>query len=180
VPNSVTSRDDEEEPRPGAVLFVYTWDLALAILAIFGALTPFAGAVATRTGGAASLPLAAQVIAAVSSASYAATLIIVAALLTRKRAWVRQTQIGTLGTAIALAAISLVVGAIVGNGVDATGLVGTLIFVLLDALAIVIMTERRVVSWYDQTATIPVYVWATLAIWIGGSIMIIVLAALAR
>jgi hypothetical protein len=180
VPNSVTSREDEGEPRPGAVLFVYTWDLALAILAIFGALAPFAGGVATGTGGAASLPLAAQVVAAVSSASYAAILIIVAALLTRKRAWVRQTQIGTLGTAIALAAISLVVGAIVGNGVDATGLVVTLIFVLLDALAIVIMTERRVVSWYDENATIPAYVWATLTIWIGGSIMIIVLAALAR
>jgi hypothetical protein len=176
----VTSRDDGAEPLPGAVLFVYTWDLALAILAIFGALAPFSGGLATSAGGTASLPLAAQVIAAVSSASYAATLIIVAALLTRKRAWVRQTQIGTLGTAIALAAISVVVGAIVGNGVDATGLVVTLIFVLLDALAIVIMTERRVVSWYDQTATIPVYVWATLALWIGGSVMIIVLAALAR
>jgi len=180
VPNSVTSRDDEQERRPGAVLFVYTWDLALAILALFGALAPFAGGVATGTGGTASLPLAAQVVAAVSSASYAATLIIVASLLTRKRAWVRQTQIGTLGTAIALAAISVAVGAIVGNGVDATGLVVTLIFVLLDALAIVIMTERRVVTWYDQTATVPVYVWATLGLWIGGSVMIIVLAALAH
>ena len=180
MPNSVTSRDDEQERRPGAVLFVYTWDLALAILALFGALAPFAGGVATATGGTASLPLAAQVIAAVSSASYAATLIIVASLLTRKRAWVRQTQIGTLGTAIALAAISVVVGAVVGNGVDVTGLVVTLIFVLLDALAIVIMTERRVVTWYDQTATVPVYVWATLGLWIGGSVMIIVLAALAR
>jgi hypothetical protein len=180
VPNSLTSRDAEQERRPRALLFVYTWDLALAILAIFGALAPFAGGVATSTGGTASLPLAAQVIAAVSSASYAATLIIVASLLTRKRTWVRQTQIGTLGTAIALAAISVAVGAIVGNGVDATGLIVTLIFVLLDALAIAIMTERRVVSWFDQTATIPVYVWATLALWIGGSIMIIVLAALAR
>jgi hypothetical protein len=180
VPNSVTSRDDEQERRPGAVLFVYTWDLALAILALFGALAPFAGGLATGTGGTASLPLAAQVIAAVSSASYAATLIIVASLLTRKRAWVRLTQIGTLGTAIALAAISLAVGAIVGNGVDATGLIVTLIFVLLDALAIVVMTERRVVTWYDQTATVPVYVWATLGLWIGGSVMIIVLAALAR
>ena len=180
MPNSVTSRDDEQERRPGAVLFVYTWDLALAILALFGALAPFAGGVATGTGGTASLPLAAQVIAAVSSASYAATLIIVASLLTRKRAWVRQTQIGTLGTAIALAAISLGVGAIVGNGVDVTGLIVTLIFVLLDALAIVIMTERRVVTWYDQTATVPVYVWATLGLWIAGSVMIIVLAALAR
>ena len=162
------------------MLFVYTWDLALAILALFGALAPFAGGVATATGGTASLPLAAQVIAAVSSASYAATLIIVASLLTRKRAWVRHTQVGTLGTAIALAAISVAVGAVVGNGVDATGLVVTLIFVLLDALAIVIMTERRVVSWYDQTATIPAYVWVTLALWIGGSVMIIIMAALAR
>jgi hypothetical protein len=42
------------------------------------------------------------------------------------------------------------------------------------------MTERRVVTWYDQTATVPVYVWATLGLWIGGSVMIIVLAALAR
>ena len=162
------------------MLFVYTWDLALAILALFGALAPFAGGVATGSGGTATLPLAAQVIAAVSSASYAATLIIVASLLTRKRAWVRQTQIGTLGTAIALAAISVVVGAIVGNGVDSTGLIVTLIFVLLDALAIVVMTERRVVTWYDQQASIPVYVWATFVLWVGGSVMIIVIAALAH
>jgi len=176
----VTAREEEQERRPGAVLFVYTWDLALAILALFGALAPFAGGVATGSGGTATLPLAAQVIAAVSSASYAATLIIVASLLTRKRAWVRQTQIGTLGTAIALAAISVVVGAIVGNGVDSTGLIVTLIFVLLDALAIVVMTERRVVTWYDQQASIPVYVWATFVLWVGGSVMIIVLAALAH
>jgi hypothetical protein len=180
VPNSVTSRDEEKEHRPGAVLFVYTWDLALAILALFGALAPFAGGVATASGGTASLPLAAQVIAAVSSASYAATLIIIASLLTRKRAWVRLTQIGTLATAIALAAISVVVGAIVGNGVDVTALIVTLIFVLLDALAIVIMTERRVVTWYDGSASVPFYVWATLVLWVGGSLMIILLAALAH
>ena len=63
VPNSVTARDDEQERRPGAVLFVYTWDLALAILALFGALASFAGGVATSTGGTASLPLAVQIIA---------------------------------------------------------------------------------------------------------------------
>lgn len=176
----MTSRDEEQEHRPGAVLFVYTWDLALAILALFGALAPFAGGVATGSGGTATLPLAAQVIAAVSSASYAATLIIIASLLTRKRAWVRLTQIGTLGTAIALAAVSVAVGAIVGNGVDVTALIVTLIFVLLDALAIVIMTERRVVGWYDQSASVPFYVWATLALWVGGSLMIIILAAIAH
>lgn len=180
MPNSITSREDEQERRPGAVLFVYTWDLVLAILALIGTLAPFAGGLATSAGGTATLPLAAQVIAAVSSASYAATLIIVASLLTRKRAWVRQTQIGTLGMAISLAAVSVVVGAIVGNGVDAPALIVTLIFVLLDALAIVIMTERRVVSFYNQSASVPVYVWATLALWVGGSAMIIILAAVAR
>ena len=176
MPNSVTSRDDEQEHRPGAVLFVYTWDLALAILALFGALAPFAGAVQSSTG-AKQIPLVAQVIAAVSSASYAATLIIIAALLTRRRAWVRLTQIGTLGTAIFLAAISIAVGALVGNGIGPTALLVTLFFVLLDALAIVVMTERRVVSWYDQRASIPVYVWATLVLWIGGSVTTIVVSA---
>jgi hypothetical protein len=176
VPNSVTSRDDEQEHRPGAVLFVYTWDLALAILALFGALAPFAGAVQSSTG-AKAIPLAAQVIAAVSSASYAATLIIIASLLTRPRAWVRLTQIGTLGTAIILAAISIAVSALVGNGIGLTALLVTLFFVLLDVLAIVVMTERRVVSWYDQRASIPVYVWATLVLWVGGSLMTIVVSA---
>jgi hypothetical protein len=160
VPNSVTARDDEQERRPGAVLFVYTWDLALAILALFGALAPFAGAVQTGSGKTAAIPLV--------------------ALLTRKRAWVRLTQIGTLATAMGLAAISIVVGAIVGNGVDAPALIVTLIFVLLDALAIVIMTERRVVHFYDQVASIPAYVWATLGLWVGGSVMTIVIDAVAH
>ena len=176
----MTSRGDEQGHRPGAVLFVYTWDLALAILALFGALASFAGGVATGSGRTATLPLGVQVIAAVSAACFAATLIIIASLLTRKQAWVRLTQIGTLASAIALAAISVVVGAIVGNGVDVPGLIVTLIFLLMDALAIVIMTERRVVSFYDQTAGVPIYVWATLAVWIGGQLMIIVVSALAH
>lgn len=173
----MTARDEEQERRPGAVLFVYTWDLALAILALFGALAPFAGGVAS-SAGVKPLPLAAQIIAAVSSASYAATLIIVASLLTRKRTWVRLTQIATLATAIALAAISILASAVAGNGIELTPLLVTLFFVLLDALAIVVMTERRVVSWYDQVASIPVYVWATLVLWVGGSAMIIVIDAI--
>lgn len=177
MPNSVTSRDDEQEHRPGAVLFVYTWDLALAILALFGALAPFAGAVQS-SHGVKPLPLSFQVIAAVSSAAYAATLIIIAALLTRRRAWVRLTQIGTLSAAIALAAVSIAVGAIVGNGIDVTPLLVTLFFVLLDALAIVVMTERRVVGWYDQRASVPVYVRATLVLWVGGSITTIIVGAI--
>jgi hypothetical protein len=179
VSNSATAREDEQERRPAAVIFVYTWDLLLAILALFGALAPFAGGVQSSTG-IKELPLAAQVIAAVSSASYAATLIIIAALLTRRRAWVRHAQIGTLAAAIALAAISIVVGSIVGNGIELTALLVTLFFVLLDALAIVVMTERHVVDWYDQAAAVPVYVWATLVLWVGGSAMIIVLDVILR
>jgi hypothetical protein len=174
VPNSVTSRDEEQEHRPGAVLFVYTLDLVVAILALFETLAPFAGGVQTSTGVKA-LPLAVQVIFAVSTASYAATLIIVAALLTRRQAWVRTTQIGTLGIAIALAAISNLVLAVSGNSGGLPALLGTLIFVLLAAFAILIMTERRVVSWYVESAPIPVYVWATLALWVAGSGVNIVL-----
>ena len=51
---------------------------------------------------------------------------------------------------------------------------------LLDALAIVVMTERRVMTWYDEPGSIPVYVWATLVLWVAGSLMIIVLAAIAH
>ncbi len=179
MPNSVTSREDEQERRPTAVLFVYTWDLALAILALFGTLAPFAGGVESSTG-VKQLPIAAQVVGAVSSASYAATLIIIAALLTRRRAWVRQTQVGTLGAAIALAAISVIVGALDGNGIDAVALLVTLFFVVLDALAIIVMTDRRVVSWYDERARIPLYVWATLVLWVAGSTVIIVVGAALR
>jgi hypothetical protein len=176
VPNSVTSRDEEQEHRPAAVLYVYTWDLLLVILALLETLAPFAGAVQSSTG-AKALPFAAQVIEAVSAAAFAATLIILAALLTRRHAWVRIVQIGTLATHIGLAVISELVLAVSGNSAGLPGLLGTLLFALLDVLAIVVMTDRRVVSWYDQKAPIPVYVWATLVLWVGGEGLNIVLDA---
>jgi hypothetical protein len=178
VANSVTARDEEqqEQRRPGAVLFVYTWDLALAILALFVTLAPFAGAVQSSSG-AKALPLAAQIIEAVAYAAFAATLIILASLLTRRHAWIRTAQIVTFATQITLAAISEVVLAISGNSAGLPGLLGTLILVLLDVLAIAIMTDRRVMSWYDRPAPIPVYVWATLGLWVAGSGVNIVLDA---
>jgi hypothetical protein len=158
------------------VLYVYTWDLILVILAFLVTLAPFAGAVQSSSG-AKALPFTAQVIEAVSSAAFGATLIILAALLTRRQAWVRTVQVGTLATHITLAILSEVVLAISGNSAGVPGLLGTLLFVLLDGLAILIMTDRRVVSWYDQKAPIPVYVWATLVLWVGGSSLNIVLDA---
>jgi hypothetical protein len=86
-------------------------------------------------------------------------------------------QIGTFVTQIALAAVSEVVLAVSGNSAGLPGLLGTLILVLLDVLAIAIMTDRRVVGWYDRPAAIPVYVWATLGIWVAGSGVNIVLDA---
>jgi hypothetical protein len=176
VPNSMTARDEEQEHRPGAVLYVYTWDLILVILAFLVTLAPFAGAVQSSSG-VQPLPFSAQVIEAVSSAAFAATLIILASLLTRRHAWVRIVQIGTLVTHITLAILSEVVLAISGNSAGVPGLLGTLLFVLLDGLAILIMTDRRVVTWYDKPAPIPVYVWAVLVLWIGGSGLNIVLDA---
>ncbi len=176
MPNSVTSRQDEQERRPAAVLYVYTLDLLLVILALLETLAPFAGAVQSSTG-AKPLPLAAQVIDAVAAASFAATLIILAALLTRRHAWVRTVQIGTLLTQVAFAVISEVVLALVGNGSGLPGLLGTLILVLLDVLAILVMTDRRVAGWYVAPARIPVYVWATLGLWVAGSGVNIVLDA---
>ena len=67
--------------------------------------------------------------------------------------------------------------AVSGNSAGLPGLLGTLILALLDVLAIAIMTDRRVVSWYDQPAAIPVYVWATLGLWVAGSSVNIVLDA---
>lgn len=177
VANSVTSRGEEQhEHRPGAVLYVYTWDLLLVILALLVTLAPFAGAVQSSSG-AKPLPFAAQVIEAVSSAAFAATLIILASLLTRRHAWVRIVQIGTLATHIGLALISEIVLAISGNSAGVPGLLGTLLFILLDGLAILVMTDKRVVSWYDKPAPIPVYIWATLVLWVGGSGLNIVLDA---
>jgi hypothetical protein len=178
VANSVTARDEEqqEQRRPGAVLYVYTWDLALAILALFVTLAPFAGAVESSSG-AKALPFAAQIIEAVAYAAFAATLIILASLLTRRHAWIRTVQIGTFVTQIALAAVSEVVLAASGNSAGLPGLLGTVILALLDVLAIAIMTDRRVVSWYDKPSAVPVYVWATLGIWVAGSSVNIVLDA---
>jgi hypothetical protein len=118
----MTARDEEreQEHRPGAVLYVYTWDLILVILALLVTLAPFAGAVQS-SAGVQPLPFYAQVIEAVSSAAFAATLIILAALLTRRHAWVRILQIGTLATHIALAIISEVVLAISGNSAGVRG-----------------------------------------------------------
>ena len=170
-------QDRPETQRPWAVLIVYSWDLVLAILAVFGALAAFAGGLAVGATATVGLPLPVQLVAALASASYAATLLIVASLLTRRSRWVRTMQITTLSVAIALAALSLIVGYATSSGIALGGLLGTILFMLLDLLVIVIMTERRVVAWYADLSAAPRYLLATLGVWAAGEIALIVLSA---
>src|SRR5215472_4634728 len=123
--------DAADQRRPAAVLIVYSWDLLRAILALFGVLASFSGGVAVGTRQVA-LALPVQIVAALSSAAFAATLMIVASLLTRRRLWVRRVQMVTLGAAIGLAALSLVVGYATASGIELGGLLGTVLFMLLD------------------------------------------------
>jgi hypothetical protein len=174
------ARGEESERRPGAVLIVYSWDLVLAILALFGALASFAGGIAVGATATVGLPLPVQVVAALASAAYAATLLIVASLLTRRSRWVRTMQITTLAIAISLAALSLLVGYATGQRIELGGLLGTVLFMLLDALAIVIMTERRIAYWYAEEAKTPRYVLVTLGFWSLSESAFIALAGVLR
>ena len=154
---------DQTEQRPTLVLIVYCWDIVLGILAIFGAMAALGGqvAVGTRT---VTVPLPLQILDALSSASYAAVLIMVASLLTRPRQWIRRLQIVTLTIAVALAAISLLLAWITG-GLGTVPFLVSLLFVLLDLFAIVIMTERRITTWYAEPGPTPRYAAAALAFW---------------
>jgi hypothetical protein len=170
---------ENEQHRPAAVLFVYSWDLVLAILALFGALAPFAGGLSIGQVSV-NLPLGVQVLAAVASAAYAVTLIMVASMLTRRSSWIRSIQIATFCVAIALAAISIIVGYAAGIGVETPALLVTILFVLVDILAVVVMTERRVVDWYSAPGQAPRYLLGALGIWAAGSTVFVVLELVLR
>ncbi|HKR99253.1 MAG TPA: hypothetical protein VJU79_07035 [Candidatus Dormibacteraeota bacterium] len=169
----------EEETRPAAVLAVYTWDMLLAILAVFQALAPFAGAVVNSRGETVPLSLPVQILLALSSAASAATLIIVASLLTRRRRWVRLMQMVVMGVSIALAAISLLVDVLIGADLPLASVLLTLLILLLDLLALVLMTERRLVAWYREPGAPPRYITGTVLFWVlSGCAAIGLLAAL--
>jgi hypothetical protein len=166
----------EKEQRPAIILAVYTWDMLLALLALLAALAAFGGqaAVGTRT---VDVSLAEQVLAAVSAGSRAALLIILATLLTRRYRWVRRAQIATLATAIGLGAGSLLVAALPGQGLEPVSALTSILFLLLDAIAIVAMTGHRVVAWYGGAGSAPRYVTGTIGFWAITSVVLIVLQA---
>ena len=166
----------QSEQRPTLVLAVYCWDMLLGILAVFGALAALGGQVAVGTRLVA-LPLVLQVVDAMSSAAYAAVLVMIASLLTRPAVWVRQVQIVTMATAIVLAGLSLLAAGVTG-GLAVVPLLVSLLFVLFDVLAIVIMTERRITTWYVEPGRTPRYVIGALAFWAMSSVALIVVDAL--
>jgi len=170
---------EADERRPAAVLAVYSWDLLRAIGALFGAIAPFAGGLRSGTQ-AVKLGLPVQITGALASASFAATLLILASLLTRRQAWVRRLQIATMATAVALAGVSLAVGYATASGIELGGLFGTLLFMLLDALTIMIMTERGVTAWYGEAATTPRYALGTYGFWALSGCALVAISATLR
>ena len=161
-----------------AIILVYSWNMLLALLALLGALAAFGGqaTVGSRT---VDVSLAEQILAALSSAAFAALLIIMATLLTRRHRWVRIAEIATLGTAIALGAVSLLLAAVLpGQGLSASALTALLVLVV-DAAAIVAMTGPRVQAWYAVGGVrAPRYISGTIVFWAASSAVLVLLQAL--
>jgi hypothetical protein len=167
----------EEERRPASILAIYTWDMLLALLALLGALAAFGGQ-ATVGNRTVNVSLAEQVLAAVESASFAALLIILATLLTRRQRWVRVAQMATLGIAVVLGAVSLLLSAVLpGQGLQVSALTALLVLVV-DLAAIVALTAPRVAGWYNVSGRVPRYITATIGFWAASSAVVILLQSL--
>jgi hypothetical protein len=177
--DSAQSTEEQTQQRPTLVLLVYSWDMLLGILAIFGALAAFGGQVAVGAR-LIEVPLLLQILGAMSSAAYAAILLILAALLTRRQEWIRRLQMVTLAAAIALALSSLLVGYLTGGDVDILALLVTLLFMLVDALCIVVMTEKRITAWYAEPAPAPRYAVGTLGFWVLSGFALLIIQATVR
>jgi hypothetical protein len=167
----------EEERRPASILAIYTWDMLLALLALLGALAAFGGQ-ATVGNRTVNVSLAEQVLAAVESASFAALLIILGTLLTRRQRWVRVAQMATLGIAVVLGAVSLLLSAVLpGQGLQVSALTALLVLVV-DLAAIVALTAPRVTGWYNVSGRVPRYITATIGFWAASSAVVILLQSL--
>ena len=164
-----------QEQRPTLLLLVFAWDMVSAILAVFEALAPFAGGVAIGSQQQ-EIPLGIQVLDAVSPAAYGTVLIILASLITRRHRWVQRMQILAFALAVALQGVALLV-AVFRGGVDIVPVLTTLLFMLLNILAIVVMTEKRVSAWYTQAVPVPRYMSGTLGFWLATDAALLVIAA---
>lgn len=166
-----------EARRPGVLILVYTWDLLLALAAVFGALAAFGGRLVVGDQSF-DVPVPLQVVAALQSAAFAAALISVATLLTRRVGWVRRAQIVLLATHIGLIVVSVATARVISaRGTDYGALLGNLLVVLINATAILALTGRRVREWYLGPGETPLYARTTIAFWAGSSAALIVFQA---
>lgn len=169
---------EEESGKPSSILAIYLWDSVLAMLGILGALVPFAGGVLLG-GLQIDLPLWAQVLLAFQGATYAASVIIVMIFLTRRFVWVRVVQMLVLGVASALAVVSLAVEQLTHHDVSSDSLPGYAFVVLVNITVIFLLTAPKLRAWYSAPGKAPVWVRATVALWIAGAVAQIVTYALA-
>ena len=142
------------------LLFVYSWDMLRALLALVGALAVFSGGVQIGAKEV-TLPVLGQVVSALADASFAASLIIVAVVLGRRQLWVRLVQIVSLVLAVILIVASLLVERVT----DPAALIGNAAFIAIDVAAIAAMSTPRVRSWYTEPGAIPTYVSGALVFW---------------
>ncbi|HXA28586.1 MAG TPA: hypothetical protein VN193_07540 [Candidatus Angelobacter sp.] len=167
----------DEERRPTAVLLVYTWDLVRAILVFFVAFAAFGGGT-DISGKTVQLNTAVQILLALSSAALGAVLLLIGMLLTRHAAWVRRAQITVLGMMVGIGLLSFAVVEARG-GFHVEQLLGTLLLALVDLLALVAMTGRRIAAWYREPPTqVPMYIGALIAFWAAVSAAYVVIALL--
>lgn len=167
----------QKDQRPWLVLIAYTWDLLIGIIAIFGALAALGGkvTVGSRT---VTLPLPLQVLDALSAAAFAATLIVVATLLTRRDRWIRWVQVATLAIAVSLLGLSVAIGEVRG-GIPTLALLVSLLVILLHLAVLFVMTERRVADWYVEPGSPQRYVLGTLAFWAASNLALLLVEAFA-
>lgn len=173
-------RSGDEERRPLALLFVYSWDLIRAILAGVAAIAVFGGSrqVGDRIE---SIPVGVQIVQALAFASLAAALILVGTLLTRRARWVRRAQLVILLMDVVLVAGTLAVALITDQNARNGGVIGfSATFVLIDLLAAVAVTEQRVATYYDEPGPVPVYVGGLIAFWAAASAAFFVLGLVTR
>jgi hypothetical protein len=166
--------EQESARRPVSLILVYTWDIVRAIFALLGALAAFAdqvsvgGRVITQSTGA-------QIVAAVASASLAASLFVIGTLLIRRSAWVRRAQIVILAMDAAIALGSVGVYELSAHAFDLPPLLITALFSLVDLCAVTAMTSPRVSAWFREPGPVPLYVGGLIAFWAATSVALVLL-----
>lgn len=170
VPDPAPLGPDIEEKRPPlALLLIFAWDILRAGLAGLGAIAVFGGSREVR-GQVVSVPVAVQIFQALAFGALAAALIVVGTLLTRPARWVRRAQVVLFLMDVVLIAATLTVTLLTDESARSAGVVlVSAAFVLVDLLAVLALTERRIVARFHEPGQVPLYLGALIAFWAAAS-----------